>query len=257
MGKPPVAFDVRGNEDIRAFFDALAPVFRELHGPAQKLLRDRVALIKKHAGANEGDAILEIGCGRGDHLLALASAGFRGVGIDLSPGMVKAARARARSSPIEKRIVFLEENAEHLSCLKEGSFEVALAVGAFEHMIDKPAVLKSLFRVLRPSGRFICLSPNGEFIWYTGLAPRLRINIRHLSSDIFLSRAEFSRLLRRAGFSEPGVAYWGFIPRGDIPTAWVLLLQALDLAGRIGLGSRLRGGILVTAVKPESGGKRA
>lgn len=254
MGKPPVAFPVRGNEDIRAFFDALAPGFRELHGPAQRLLRNRVALIKKHAAIADGGPVLEIGCGRGDHLLALVEAGYHGLGVDLSPAMIRAARARVRSSLLEGRAFFLVANAEDLSCLKEGTFAMALAVGAFEHMVDKPAVLKSLFRVLRPGGCFICLSPNGDFLWYSRLAPRLGINTRHLSSDIFLSRSEFGSLLRGAGFSEPSVAYWRFIPKGDIPAAWARLLGALDTAGRIVPWPKLRGGILVKTLKPESGG---
>jgi 2-polyprenyl-6-hydroxyphenyl methylase/3-demethylubiquinone-9 3-methyltransferase len=254
MGRPPVAFPVSGNEDIRAFFDGLAPGFRELHGPARRLLRHRVALIKKHASVDKGATILEIGCGRGDHLLALVEAGLHGVGIDLSPAMIRAARARVRSSRLEGRAFFLEANAEDLSCLKEDSFDVALAVGAFEHMVDKPAVLKSLFRVLKPGGCFICLSPNGAFLWYSRLAPRLGINTKHLASDIFLSRPEFGRLLRRAGFSDPSVAYWRFIPRGDVPSAWALTLGALDAAGRVVPWSKLRGGILVKALKPGSRG---
>jgi 2-polyprenyl-6-hydroxyphenyl methylase/3-demethylubiquinone-9 3-methyltransferase len=171
--------------------------------------------------------------------------------------MIRAARARVRSSVLEGRAFFLVANAEDLSCLKEDSFALALAVGAFEHMVDKPAVLKSLLRVLRPGGCFICLSPNGEFLWYSRLAPRLGINTRHLSSDIFLSRSEFGRLLGEAGFSTPDVFYWRFIPRGDIPAAWARLLGALDAAGSVVPWPKLRGGILVRAVKPElAGGAR-
>jgi SAM-dependent methyltransferase len=249
VGKPPVLTTVSGADDIRAFFDALAPVFGDPHGPPQKLLRHRLALIKKHCGADDRDDVLEIGCGRGDHLLAFLGPQQRGFGIDLSPAMVREARARLRFHPAGKRAVFFEGDAADLSRLESSSIGLAFAVGAFEHMLDKPAALKSVFRVLKPGGRFVCLSPNGEFLWYSRLAPRLGINTRHLSSDAFLSRSEFVGLLREAGFTELRVAFWRFIPAGDVPPGWALVLGVMDLAGRLLLPSKLRGGILVRAVK--------
>ncbi|MEW5900795.1 MAG: class I SAM-dependent methyltransferase [Acidobacteriota bacterium] len=250
MGRPPVAATVRSSADIRAFFDRLAPFFGDFHGPAQKGLKSRLALIRKHAAPEKEQTILEIGCGRGDHLLALLDTRQRGIGIDLSPAMIREARGRALSSPARERVIFLEGNAEDLSCLGDCSVGLAFAVGAFEHMFDKLAVAKSVFRVLRPGGCFLCLSPNGEFLWYTRLAPRLKINTRHLSSDVFLSRSQFGRFFSLAGFSEPEIFYWDFIPRGDVPARWGLFLGGLDLTGKFILPHKLRGGILVRALKP-------
>ena len=253
MGKPPVAIDVRSNADIQAFFDGLAPCFSDPHGPTRKLLDRRLRLLKKHAAVQERDTVLEIGCGRGEHLLAFLGGEHCGIGVDLSAEMIQEARARAEVSPARDRIVFLRGNAEDLSGLADSSVGLVFAVGAFEHMFDKSSVAQSIFRVLRPGGYFLCLSPNGDFVWYSWLAPSLKINTKHLSTDVFLSRIEFGRLMSQAGFSEPKVAYWHFIPRGDLPPGWALLLGCLDLAGRFILPSKLRGGILVKAMKPLPG----
>jgi 2-polyprenyl-6-hydroxyphenyl methylase/3-demethylubiquinone-9 3-methyltransferase len=251
MGRPPAGVTVRSNKDIRVFFDGLAPFIKESHGPAPRLFKARMTMIKKHAAIRAQDTVLEIGCGHGDHLLALVGGKQLGVGIDLSPAMIHEARARARASAFSDRIVFLEGNAEDLGCLKDSSAGLALAVGSFEHMVDKKSVLKNVFRVLRPGGRFLCLSPNGGSLWYAWLAPRLKINTRHLSSDVFLSGSEFSRILLAEGFAEPKLVYWRFVPRGDVSTGWAVVLELLDMAGRFILRSKLRGGILVRAVKPE------
>jgi 2-polyprenyl-6-hydroxyphenyl methylase/3-demethylubiquinone-9 3-methyltransferase len=39
------------------------------------------------------DVVLDVGCGNGDHLLALGPELDRGIGIDISPGMIELARA--------------------------------------------------------------------------------------------------------------------------------------------------------------------
>jgi len=253
MGKPPVAKDVRSHADIQAFFDRLAPFFTDPHGPARKLLDRRLRLLKKYGILRDRDTVLEIGCGRGEHLLAFLGREHSGIGVDISAGMIREARARAGASRAGDRIVFLRGNAEDLSGVADSSIGLAFAVGAFEHMFDKLSVAQSVFRVLRPGGFFLCLSPNGEFLWYSRLAPSLKINTKHLSTDVFLSGNEFVGLIRQAGFSRPKVAYWRFIPRGDIPPGWAFLLGCMDLAGRIILPGKLRGGILVKAMKPLPG----
>ena len=89
---------VRAHEDIRAFFDAQAEQYAETHGDPSSLLRYRLSLIHERAHFQPTDVVLEIGCGHGLHLLALADSFGRGIGIDLSPAMLRVARRHARGA---------------------------------------------------------------------------------------------------------------------------------------------------------------
>ncbi len=76
--------------DIAAFYDELAPredEWAQAVGPYRALVRGIYKTL-----IPPGQRILEVGCGRGDLLASLAPS--RGVGLDVSGGMVAAARER-------------------------------------------------------------------------------------------------------------------------------------------------------------------
>lgn len=233
--------------DVAAFFDACAPAYADRHGDPGRLLRDRLALLREAAEPKPGDTVLEIGCGTGLHLLALADEYGRGLGVDLSPAMVEAARARL--GPNAGKVSFAVDAAERLATVADASVDVVLAVGALEHMLDQAAVCASAFRVLRPGGRFACLTLNGGGLWYRRLAPALGIDTRQLATDRYLTRRELEALLRDAGFAEVRLDAWTFVQRGDMPRAVAALMVGLDRVGKwLGIDA-LRGGLRARAVK--------
>jgi len=83
-----------------------ARAFESLDSAAQGILPDVVSAL-------EFNYTLDLGCGNGDLLLALArrDAGFVGWGIDSNPAMLKVARARSRAG---KRVQFLEADCTRL-----------------------------------------------------------------------------------------------------------------------------------------------
>jgi ubiquinone/menaquinone biosynthesis C-methylase UbiE len=237
--------------DVRAFFDRSADHYCEQHGPAEALLQYRLDLVRAHARLGRRDVVLDVGCGNGHHLLALAGEIAAGIGVDLSHGMIRAARARLASCPWPERVTFALDDAARLARVANGSIDLVTCIGALEHMLDKPAVLASMYRVLRPGGRLFCLTPDGDYLWYRSLAPRLGYSTKHLSTDHFLTRAELSSMLVGAGFSEKDVEFgaWSFVPRGDIPSPLGWALGALDAVGRRAGITALRGGLWVCAWK--------
>lgn len=240
---------VRDHNDIRAFFDACAQNYAEAHGNPTHLLQYRLSLIRKHAGFRPTDAVLELGCGNGLHVEALVHDVRRGLGIDLSPAMVQVARRRAASSPWREKLQFTVDTAERLCSVADASVDVVFSVDALEHMLDKARVLANVFRVLKPGGRFVCLTPNGHHLWYRWLAPLCGLQTRHLCTDQFLSRSSLGRLLCERGFDAPEFRYWTFIPRGDLHPYPAMLLTALDRLGRLVAADTLRGGLVVCAKK--------
>jgi 2-polyprenyl-6-hydroxyphenyl methylase/3-demethylubiquinone-9 3-methyltransferase len=141
------------------------------------------------------------------------------------------------------------DDAEELKGIADQSVDLAICIGALEHMLDKRAVMASVYRVLKFGGRFFCLTPHADYVWYRTIAPLLGCATKHLSSDRLLTLEEFSVLLKQAGFCRVRSAPWTFIPKGDVPVPVALLLTVLDAVGRQARVDSLRGGLAVCAWK--------
>jgi ubiquinone/menaquinone biosynthesis C-methylase UbiE len=236
--------------DIRSFFDQCASTGSpEQHGHAQQLLEYRLALVRDLARPRPTDVVLDLGCGNGNHLLALGSEVASGTGIDISPGMIELARTRLRSSPHRTNLRFEVHDAEELRGIADRSIDLAICIGAFEHMLDKRAVLASAYRLLKSGGRFVCLTLHADYVWYRTLVPLLGFATRHLSSDRMLPRDEIVSLLDRAGFSGIRFTPWTFVPKGDVPAALAVPLTLIDAIGRHARLNFLRGGLALCAWK--------
>jgi 2-polyprenyl-6-hydroxyphenyl methylase/3-demethylubiquinone-9 3-methyltransferase len=234
-------------EELVQHFDRLAPAYEDTHGPPQRLLRYRLSIIRRLIRTAQTGTLLEIGCGKAIHLIPLAATFDHAWGTDVSSEMVRMARRAADASRWRDRIELRVDPAEELATVGDGTVDVVLCVGALEHMIDKPRVLAQVRRVLRVQGSFICLTPNGDYCWYRALAPLLRLDTRHLSTDRFLASGELESLVRDAGMVPRQREHWRFIPKGDLPVMWGHALHGLDLVGQVGGARSLRGGIAMLA----------
>ncbi len=103
-----------------------------------------------------GTRVLDVGCGDARHLRALAVDGVRGTGVDVSPGLIGAAREAAASAGLE--VDLLVGDARELPGVlgpRMGTFEVAwsLCQGALgTSPVTDPVVLRGLAEALRPGG---------------------------------------------------------------------------------------------------------
>jgi 2-polyprenyl-6-hydroxyphenyl methylase/3-demethylubiquinone-9 3-methyltransferase len=163
--------------------------------------------------------------------------------------MIELARTCLRNSPWTTNLAFEVDDAEKLKGIADQSIDLAICIGAFEHMLDKRAVLVSIYRVLKFGGRFFCLTPNADYVWYRTMAPLLRFATKHLSSDRMLTQEEFSVLLDQIGFRHIRSVPWTFIPKGDMPALAASLLSVLDAIGRYARLDSLRGGLALCAWK--------
>jgi SAM-dependent methyltransferase len=109
-----------------------------------------------------GDHLLEVGCGAGDDVLALARlVGRTGrvVGLDSSEAMITEARKRAAGSdlPVEYRV----GDALHLD-FADNTFDGCRAERVFVHLENPRQALAELVRVARPGARIVMLDPDFE-----------------------------------------------------------------------------------------------
>jgi SAM-dependent methyltransferase len=235
----------------KTFFDNCAVAYSEQHGHPQSLLNYRISLIRKYAQPCRDDVVLDLGCGNGHHLFALAEEIVQGIGIDLSSSMIEVAQAHLRNSSLQGKLTFLVDNGEEICTIPEHSIDLVICIGALEHMLDQWAVMSNVYRLLKPRGRFFCLTPHGGYLWYQALAPWLGMDTKHLSTDKFLKRQELENLLKESGFLHVQVDYWTFIPKGDMPSFLALVLTGLDKIGKLFRANSLRGGLSVCAWKDE------
>ncbi len=237
MSPLPTPTPATTKDDVRAFFDDLAADYAERHGSAEALLAHRLAVLDRHAQFAPSDTVLDVGCGPGTHLRALADRIGRGIGIDLSPEMVSTARRRATHPALSFRV----DDAETLASVPPDSIDAVICVGVLEHVLRPAQALRQVARVLRPSGRFVALTLNGDYWWYR-LADRLGLQTRHIATDRRFAPPRARQLLRESGLA-PDVGFWRFVPGGDLPAPLSAVCRALDALGRRLAVASLRGGL--------------
>lgn len=109
-----------------------------------------------------GETILEVGCGTGGAVRALApQVGTQGrvIGIDASATMI--AEAETRSAGLTLPIEFRVADA-HALPFADNSFDGCYADGVFEILPDPRQALAEMVRVLRPGGRLVIPGPDAD-----------------------------------------------------------------------------------------------
>lgn len=105
---------------------------------------------------NEGESVLDIGCGAGvDTIFAAKMTGPFGkvVGIDLIPEMLQ--RAKANLKLVNLNYVTYEEASSDKLSFADENFDVVISNGVFNLVPDKTKALSEVFRVLKPGGRLM------------------------------------------------------------------------------------------------------
>ena len=155
------------------------------------------------------DRVLDLGCGIGNLLIALAERiafDHPPVGVDVSPAIIELGRSEVRRAGMEDRIVLQAASADRLP-FPSASLDVAISSHVLKHLDDAAlaAALGEVARVLRPDGRFLlwefARSPlSAPLFWsarLSGLPPPFLL--RHEGAlRQALSTAGFDRITRIA-----------------------------------------------------------
>ena len=107
------------------------------------------------AQLNPGETVLDLGSGGGiDVLLSARRVGPHGkaYGLDMTDEMLELARENARKAGAAN-VEFLKGEIEKMP-LPDGAVDVIISNCVINLSVDKPAVLREAFRVLKPGGRF-------------------------------------------------------------------------------------------------------
>jgi ubiquinone/menaquinone biosynthesis C-methylase UbiE len=131
--------------DNRSYYDQFAPSYeRERHRGYHALI-DRLELEAALPYARNA-RVLEVGCGTGLLLKELAPQAKQAVGLDLSPGMLAAARARG--------LQVVHASATSIP-FADDHFDLAYSFKVLAHVERIGAAMAEMARVVRPSGHVI------------------------------------------------------------------------------------------------------
>lgn len=101
----------------------------------------------------EHSRVLEVGCGTGEILASLNPT--VGVGIDVSGGMVKRAREKYTGA---KNLLF--QHSDIIGFQTTESFDYIFLADVIEHLLDAPASIRAIARLMRPDTKLVVSMAN-------------------------------------------------------------------------------------------------
>ncbi len=180
--------------------------------------------------------VLDAGCGTGAYSQAIVDRVGRVEALDMSRGMLAAARAKLGDAAAQGRIAFHQGSIAELP-FDDGALDAVMINQVLHHLDDEAAadypvhrrIIGEFARVLRPGGGLVINSCTRRQLrdayWYYHLVPRAAEAMRQR----FVPMEALRRILEEAGFAYNG----GFVPvdavcqgdayfdgRGPLAKAW-------------------------------------
>lgn len=115
-------------------------------------------------GDGQLGAVAEICCGHGESFKLIGSNVGRGVGVDISLGMLRRARAEQAGS----NLLFVQGDATRLPLASE-AFDHVFMLGGIHHVNDRAGLFSEVCRILKPGGAFIYREPVSDFFLWRAL----------------------------------------------------------------------------------------
>ena len=149
------------NEQYKALsvkeFDRAAQKYDSGHAGVYELCKKDYPPILEELEREPFQTLLDCGCGTAPMLSLLTECWPEReyTGIDLSPKMLEAARAKGL-----KNVTLVSGDCEHLP-FAENTFDAVICSMSFHHYPDPQSFFNGVYRVLRPGGRLILRDMTG------------------------------------------------------------------------------------------------
>jgi len=118
-------------------------------------------------GPPQGSLVADFGCGNGRSLLPLLSAGYQGIGIDLSLPMLESFASKAQDAKLSDRVSLVQSNLVQLDAFSDNSIDAAICMFSTLGMIHgrqhRARFLKHVRRMLKNDQPFILHAHNSLF----------------------------------------------------------------------------------------------
>ena len=178
------------SEAVRLYRENYWTQYRqEQQGPERdNIFEHALEILSTHCPSR--GTLVDMGCGGGALLACAKGDGWKGVGVDLSPEAVEAARARGVEAFVQ----------DCLRCpLPDESADAVTMVNVLDHLPNPIAALEEAWRLLKPSGLLYLRVLNGPVHRVLALVPWMRrVAVFHLFG---FGRRAFLHHLPRVGFA--------------------------------------------------------
>ncbi len=214
----------------------MADQWDDLCGPRSGLadeFRSHASALRRTCEQLGRPRVLDIGCGTGRHLIAVAPWIAAGVGIDFAPRMIERARANAAAAGIDHvRYATAEASAVERECL--GEFDLVLLTGTLEHVMQPVKVLAAARSVLAPAGRIVVIMPHRANLFFLLRRMRRGGNGRLFGSDSLYDVRRLRRFAASIQLSVEAVHALPFsIDRPGEPTVKLAWRAIAAVLGRV------------------------
>ncbi|MBI5456430.1 class I SAM-dependent methyltransferase [Candidatus Kaiserbacteria bacterium] len=191
-----------------AYFEVLKRDSHELHDR----LQEEHALILRLMSPKKGDRILDIGCGKGrlEQLLTALEPSVDMVSSDVTDE----ARKYIRGSFVRCSMTSMP--------FEDDSFDKIFCLHVIAHFEDGISGIGEAFRILKPGGSLMILTPNKLYVWFSYLAARFkgrRFKYDNTARWLYSSRS-LKKLLGTVPWASVQYSYFQESPR-TLPFEWM------------------------------------
>lgn len=136
--------------------DYLSVVYNEQHKPLTAYPAQLSAYLFNRYGLTREMTLLDVGCGRGEFLQGFSNCGLTVCGID------RTIAAERICNTAELKAVQLEHEKIPYA---DNTFDVVFSKSVIEHFYYPEKIMQEMYRVLKPGGQIITLTPDWTSIY--------------------------------------------------------------------------------------------
>ena len=197
---PAVATHTAQADQFARLYDSAGDGFESCFAYSRRRLEDRLAQYLPLQGA--GLRLLDVGCGTGHHMQALARRGFAVAGVDGSEAMLE--HARANNPGVELHLADVDRLP-----FSDASFDYVLCIEVLRYLRDPGPCVREMARVVRPGGMVLVtatplLNLNGYWL-VNRVAVALPVRGFVRLRQFFTTSGRLRRVFGEAGFRDVAV----------------------------------------------------
>jgi ubiquinone/menaquinone biosynthesis C-methylase UbiE len=156
--------------------------------------------------AGPDDTVLDVACGGGNVVCALARVVRHATGIDMTPAMLERARSVAREKSLSN--VSWDQGQATSLPYADGTFTIVVTRFSFHHFVEPLAVLKEMVRVCAPGGHVLIADMHTSTDSAKGAEFNRMELLRDPSHVRALPVAELKALFPAAGLQEARIIFY-------------------------------------------------
>lgn len=135
-------------KSVKTAFDEIAESYDRLRGRPWRVFINFVKRENFFHGLLKRSLMLDAGCGNGRHAVFCANLGFRVIGIDISPKLLKIAKQRVTKSNLSRNVALILGDVLFLP-FKTNIFKKAIFIASLHHIPSSNQRLQCLLELKR------------------------------------------------------------------------------------------------------------